>query len=72
MAGGCHPKIYKRNYASWCEECEEVFGDELVARRHVDKTGHRINVQEYLVGEPIFASYVMESKKIKTNDIKSS
>ena len=47
----CHPKINKKKFAIWCEECNLVFEDVTVANEHQEKEKHRIRKIEYLVTE---------------------
>jgi hypothetical protein len=54
----CHPDIYRRNFAAWCEECDAVFGDLVLAKQHHNTKKHKVNVTEYLVSEPAYFSYI--------------
>ena len=54
----CHPDIYRRNFAAWCEECNAVFGNSVLAKRHRDTQKHKVNVTEFLVSEPAYFSYI--------------
>jgi hypothetical protein len=54
----CRPDVYKRNFAAWCEECNAVFGNSILAKQHRDTKKHKINVTEYLVSEPAYFSYI--------------
>jgi hypothetical protein len=54
----CNPDIYRRNFAAWCEECNEVFGNSVLAKQHREVKKHRINITEYLVSEPAYFSYI--------------
>ena len=54
----CHPDIYRRNFAAWCEECNAVFGNSVLAKQHRDTKKHKVNVTEYLVSEPAYFSYI--------------
>jgi hypothetical protein len=54
----CHPDIYRRNFAAWCEECNEVFGDSMLAKQHREVKKHRIKITEYLMSEPAYFSYI--------------
>ncbi|HYY39939.1 MAG TPA: hypothetical protein VE692_01685 [Nitrososphaera sp.] len=54
----CHPDIYRRNFAAWCEECNAVLGNSVLAKQHRDTKKHKVNVTEYLVSEPAYFSYI--------------
>lgn len=54
----CRPDIYRRNFAAWCEECNAVFGNSVLAKQHCDTEKHKVNVTEYLVSEPAHFSYI--------------
>jgi hypothetical protein len=63
----CHPDIYRRNFAAWCEECNAVFGgNSVLAKQHRDSKKHKVNVTEYLVSEPAYFSYITS---ILENDV---
>jgi hypothetical protein len=62
----CHPDIYRRNSAAWCEECNAVFGNSVLAKQHRDTKKHKVNVTEYLVSEPAYFSYITS---VLENDI---
>ena len=55
---GCRPDIYRRNFAAWCEECDAVFGNTVLAKQHRDTKKHKVNVTEYLVSETAHFSYI--------------
>jgi hypothetical protein len=46
----CFPKINRKKFTAWCEECDLVFEDPIVANEHQEKKKHnRIRKTEYLV-----------------------
>ena len=45
----CFPKVNRKKFTIWCEECDLVFEDPIVANDHHEKKKHRIKKTEYLV-----------------------
>jgi hypothetical protein len=45
----CFPKINRKKFTIWCEECDLVFEDPVIANEHQEKGKHRIKKREYLV-----------------------
>jgi hypothetical protein len=54
----CRPDIYIRNFAAWCEECNAVYSNSVLAKQHCDTKKQKVNVTEYLVNEPAYFSYI--------------
>jgi hypothetical protein len=50
----CHPKINRKKYAIWCEECTAVFDDLSLAEEHQEKEKHRMKKTEYVVMETVY------------------
>ena len=47
----CYPKINRRKSTAWCEKCNSVFEDPIIANEHHEREKHRIRKIEYLVME---------------------
>jgi hypothetical protein len=48
----CYPKINRKKFTAWCEQCNSVFDDLATANEHEEKEKHsRIRKTEYLVME---------------------
>jgi hypothetical protein len=68
----CHPKIHRKNFAAWCEDCKEVFGDQDLADEHEESLNHKVKVLEYLVSEPIYSAYAMSAKEMGKAETKQA
>jgi hypothetical protein len=50
MDMNCYPKINRKKFTAWCEECNLVFEDLTTANKHQEDEKHsRIRKTEYLV-----------------------
>jgi hypothetical protein len=48
----CYPKINRKKFTAWCEECIAVFDDLTTANDHQEKEKHRrVRKAEYIVME---------------------
>jgi hypothetical protein len=51
----CYPKINRKKFTAWCEECNKVFDDPTIANEHEEKEKHRrIRKTEYLIMQDLY------------------
>jgi hypothetical protein len=55
----CYPKLNRKKFTAWCEECDLVFDNLTAANEHQEKEKHtRIIKTEYLVMEDYTSLYI--------------